>query len=43
MADNLCAICERRSDVLEGALEESGCAADPSQVVLGDALAEYRP
>jgi predicted AAA+ superfamily ATPase len=42
MADNLYAICEPRSDVLQGALKESDFAADLSQVLRGDAPEEYR-
>lgn len=42
MADNLFAICEPRSDVLQGALKESDFAADPSQVLRGDAPDEYK-
>lgn len=42
MADNLYAICEPRSDVLQGALKESDFAADLSQVLRGDAPDEYK-
>lgn len=42
MADNLFAICEPRSDVLQGALKESDFAADLSQVLRGDAPDEYK-
>ena len=42
MADNLFAICEPRSDVLQGVLKESDFAADLSQVLRGDAPDEYK-
>jgi predicted AAA+ superfamily ATPase len=42
MADNLYAICEPRSDVLQGALKESDFAADLSQVLRGGAPDEYK-
>ena len=39
---NLFDACAPRADVLQGTIRESDCAADLSQVLRGDAPAEYR-